>query len=55
MIGEDLAQGMLEVVLGDYRPPEMAINAIYLLRKHLSAKVRSIVEYLTGYFVMFPR
>jgi len=46
MTGLDIKAGRLQVVLEDYEPPESPINALYLHRKHLSAKVRTFVDYL---------
>jgi DNA-binding transcriptional LysR family regulator len=46
MTGLDIKAGRLQVVLEGYEPPESPINALYLHRKHLSAKVRTFVDYL---------
>jgi len=46
MTGLDIKAGRLQAVLEDYEPPESPINALYLHRKHLSAKVRTFVDYL---------
>jgi DNA-binding transcriptional LysR family regulator len=35
-------------LLPDYRPPRSPIAAVYPSRRHLSAKVRSFVEFLAG-------
>ena len=52
MTGLDIKAGRLQVVLEDYEPPESPINALYLHRKHLSAKVRTFVDYL--YDILHP-
>ncbi len=52
MTGLDIKAGRLQVVLEDYEPPESPINALYLHRKHLSAKVRTFVDYL--YEILHP-
>jgi len=52
MTGLDIKAGRLQVVLEDYEPPELPINALYLHRKHLSAKVRTFVDYL--YEILHP-
>jgi len=46
MTGLDIKAGRLQVVLEGHEPPESPINALYLHRKHLSAKVRTFVDYL---------
>ncbi len=46
MTGLDIEAGRLQAVLEGYEPPESPINALYLHRKHLSAKVRTFVDYL---------
>ncbi len=52
MTGLDIKAGKLQVVLEDYELPESPINALYLHRKHLSAKVRTFVDYL--YKILHP-
>jgi DNA-binding transcriptional LysR family regulator len=46
MTGLDLKSGRLKAVLEDYAPPARPIHAIYPHRQHLSAKVRTFVEFL---------
>ncbi|MBC7781601.1 MAG: LysR family transcriptional regulator [Proteobacteria bacterium] len=41
-----LARGELEVLLPAFPPPELSIHAIYASRRHLSAKVRTFVDFL---------
>ena len=45
-VGEDLAAGRLVRVLADWQSPATAIHAVYPTSRHLSAKVRSFVDYL---------
>ena len=52
MTGLDINAGRLQAVLEGYEPPESPINALYLHRKHLSAKVRTFVDYL--YEILHP-
>jgi DNA-binding transcriptional LysR family regulator len=52
MTGLDIEAGRLQAVLEGYEPPESPINALYQHRKHLSAKVRTFVDYL--YDVLNP-
>jgi len=42
--------GRLQVVLPEYCPPEIAIYAVYPSKRYLSAKVRTFVDFLPGYF-----
>ncbi|MCZ7563202.1 MAG: LysR substrate-binding domain-containing protein [Burkholderiales bacterium] len=44
--GSDLESGRLKAVLTDYRVQEYGIYAVYLSRKHLSAKVKAFIDFL---------
>jgi DNA-binding transcriptional LysR family regulator len=46
MMHDDLETGRLVRLLPEYRPVEFAMNAIYLHRHHLSAKVRVFIDLL---------
>jgi DNA-binding transcriptional LysR family regulator len=46
LVGDDLDAGRLIRLLPEYRPVEMAMNAIYPHRHHLSAKVRTFIDLL---------
>jgi DNA-binding transcriptional LysR family regulator len=48
IVSEDLQAGRLVQVLADYASAELGIYAIYPSRKHLSAKVRTFVDFLAG-------
>lgn len=48
LIGEDLRVGKLQALLPGYRRRELAMYAVYPSRRHLSAKVRVLVDYLAG-------
>jgi len=48
--GPELCNGRLQQVLPDYCPPEISIYAIFPSRRYLSAKVRTFVDFLSGYF-----
>lgn len=50
IVGEDLERGRLVRLLPAYRPAEPSINAVYPHARHLSAKVRSFVDFLAGRF-----
>ena len=51
VIGDDIAEGRLVPLLVDALPPrELPIYAVYASRRHLSAKVRSFVDFLAARF-----
>jgi DNA-binding transcriptional LysR family regulator len=50
IIGDDLRAGRLVRLLPDYPPPEQGLHALYPPGRHLSAKVRSFVDFLVGRF-----
>jgi DNA-binding transcriptional LysR family regulator len=51
VIGDDLAEGRLVPLLVDALPPrELPIHVVYASRRHLSAKVRSFVDFIAERF-----
>jgi len=46
IVAQELQQGTLEMVLPDYQPYELVISAIYPVNRHLSTKVRLLIEFL---------
>jgi len=46
-VGEDLERGRLKAVLTDYRVQEYGIYAVYPSRKHLTAKVKTFIDFLS--------
>lgn len=54
MVGQDLRKGRLQAVLKDYVPTSLEIHAVYPHRKHLSAKVRTFVDFLYERFHPTP-
>ena len=50
IVGEDLRAGRLVRLLPDHPPPEQALHAPYPPGRHLSAKVRSFVDFLVDRF-----
>ncbi len=48
LVGEDLRAGRLVEVLREYQSGELGIYAVYPSRKHLSAKVRSFIDFLAA-------
>lgn len=51
IVANDLRTGRLVPVLADYLSPELGIYALYPNRKHLSAKVRTFIDFLVEQFV----
>lgn len=47
MVGEHLKSGRLEAVLNDWVDPELAIYAVYPQTRHLTAKVRVFIDFLS--------
>lgn len=50
LVGADLAKGQLVEVLPECRGPEIGVYAVYPSRKHLSVKIRALVDFLAGAF-----
>lgn len=50
IVAPDVCAGRLVRVLADYQPPRSPIAAVYPSRRHLSAKVRSLVDFLAARF-----
>ena len=48
--GPNLRTGALRVVLSDYKPPELAVFAIYPQTRHLSVKARAFIDFLAERF-----
>jgi DNA-binding transcriptional LysR family regulator len=54
LVGEDLRRGDLVEVLPEYRSVEFGIHAVYASRKHVSPKVRVLIDYLVEAFATPP-
>lgn len=50
LVGQDLANGTLVELMPDYRSEELGIYAVYPTRKHVSAKVRALIDFLAAHF-----
>lgn len=50
IVHDDIASGALVPVLDDWDLPRLTINIAFQSRKHLSAKVRSFVDFMTDQF-----
>jgi DNA-binding transcriptional LysR family regulator len=55
LVAGDLEAGRLVRLLPEYRPVEMAMNAIYPHRHHLSAKVRSFIDLLAHHSAEYQK
>ena len=55
VIGDDVQAGRLVEVMPGYRMPPIDILAIYASRRHLSAKVRVMVDFLVDALQSSPR
>lgn len=54
MVGLDIKAGRLQAVLEEYRAPARPVYAVYLHRLHLSAKVRTFVDFLKNRYQPVP-
>lgn len=50
LVGPDIAKGALVALLPQYRSVEFGIYAVYPSRKHVSPKVRSLIDFLVAAF-----
>lgn len=46
IVESELQQGNLQIVLPDYQPPALSIYVIYPVNRHLSTKIRLLVDFL---------
>jgi DNA-binding transcriptional LysR family regulator len=53
IVGKDLQQGTLQIVLPDYQPPEISICVVYPVNRHLSTKIKLLTEFLRERFSTF--
>ena len=49
-IGDELRSGQLKPILCDFKPPEIAVHAVYPERRNLTPKVRAFVDFLAATF-----
>jgi DNA-binding transcriptional LysR family regulator len=54
LVGKDISEGRLRHVLPDYKLPDIDILAIYPSRRHLSTKVRVMIDFLSEAFHGVP-
>ena len=51
IVFDDIAAGRLVPVLDDWDLPRLTVNLAYPSRKHLSAKVRTFIDFMAAHFV----
>lgn len=54
MVDKDIKNGRLKTVLVEYEAAKRPIHAVYIHRMHLSAKVRTFVDFLFNRFESNP-
>lgn len=54
LVGEDLRAGTLVELMPEYRSADLGIHAVYPTRKHVSPKVRLLIEFLVEVFSAKP-
>jgi len=54
MVGPDIKEGRLQVVLPHYLPSELGIYALYAPNRYLAAKTRLFVDFLVERFGETP-
>ena len=50
MVGRDIKEGRLEIVLPNNQPPELGIHALYAPNRYLAAKTRVFIDFLVQRF-----
>lgn len=50
IVSKELQQNRLQTILSEYHPPEIFIYAIYPINRHLSVKIRLLVDFLQERF-----
>ncbi len=50
LVGDDLMAGTLVELMPEFRSIELGIYAVYPTRKHLSPKVRALIDFLSAHF-----
>ena len=50
LVGRDLSDGSLVELMPEFRSIELGIYAVYPTRKHVSAKVRALIDFLAAHF-----
>jgi DNA-binding transcriptional LysR family regulator len=50
LVGDDIAQGRLVQLMAEFSAIELGIYAVYPSRKHVTPKVRVLIDYLAEHF-----
>ncbi|AGK59345.1 LysR family transcriptional regulator [Hyphomicrobium denitrificans 1NES1] len=54
IVGKDIAENRLQVVLPDYEPDDLTIHALYAPNRYLAAKTRVFIDFLVDRFGKTP-
>jgi DNA-binding transcriptional LysR family regulator len=54
IVGLDIQSGRLQPVLENFEPEPLAINVVYIHRRHLSTKARTFVDFISEQFQPVP-
>ena len=54
IVGDDLRAGRLKPVLEEFQRPELPIYAVYPHQRHVTAKLRIFIDYMTKNFAALP-
>jgi DNA-binding transcriptional LysR family regulator len=50
IVGQELQEGTLQLVLPDYHAPKLSVAVVYPVNRHLSTKIRLLVDFLQERF-----
>jgi DNA-binding transcriptional LysR family regulator len=54
IVGGEVAAGRIKVILPDFEPTPMDISAVYPSARHVSAKLRALIDFLQAEFPKIP-
>ena len=54
IVGKDIAENRLQVVLPAYEPDDLTIHALYAPNRYLAAKTRVFIDFLVDRFGKTP-
>jgi len=54
LVSEDIREGRLKPILMDYRREEAPVSAVYPTRRHLSPKVRMLIDHIHAEWSVTP-
>lgn len=53
LAAEDIGAGRLKILLEDFEEPSLAIQAAWVQQRYMSARTRSFIDFISGYFSSF--